>query len=210
MIRSITQVTGSMRKENGAEKFPTVIQSKYVIVCGSAGRPKKMPHEIINETKTLNDPRIPADFLVRYFLKKLISRNPKSGETGMSQARLKKVIFDQNSPPNVCKCGAKVNLNGRWKSDECIAISGYWLGTKLWCGKYLELDNVVVKSSNRGSGAGKLIQTYLEKKAQEMNCNIMVLDAYANNYKAHRFYYNQGYAPKGFHFIKMLPEGKIT
>lgn len=99
---------------------------------------------------------------------------------------------------------------GVFEGEECIAISGYWLGTKLWCGKYLELDNVVVKSSKRGSGAGKLIQEYLEEKAKISNCNIMVLDAYVNNYKAHRFYYNQGYAPKGFHFIKMLPEGKIT
>lgn len=99
---------------------------------------------------------------------------------------------------------------GIFENEECIAISGYWLGTKLWCGKYLELDNVVVKSSKRGSGAGKLIQAYLEEKAKAMNCNIMVLDAYANNYKAHRFYYNQGYAPKGFHFVKIMPEGKIT
>lgn len=99
---------------------------------------------------------------------------------------------------------------GVFENDECIAVSGYWLGTKLWCGKYLELDNVVVKSSKRGSGAGKFIQMYLEEKAKKMKCNIMVLDAYANNYKAHRFYYNQGYAPKGFHFVKNLPEGKIT
>ena len=40
------------------------------------------------------------------------------------------------------------------KNNECIAISGYWIGRKLWCGLYLELDNVVVKASERGSGAG--------------------------------------------------------
>jgi GNAT superfamily N-acetyltransferase len=97
-----------------------------------------------------------------------------------------------------------------FEGTTCIAISGYWLGTKLWCGKYLELDNVIVSSAKRGTGAGKLMQDYLEKKAKAEKCNILVLDAYANNYKAHRFYYNQGYAPKGFHFIKQLPEGKIT
>jgi GNAT superfamily N-acetyltransferase len=92
----------------------------------------------------------------------------------------------------------------------CIAISGYWLGTKMWCGPYLELDNVVVRSSARGTGAGKLMQEYLQNKAMELGCHIMVLDAYKNNFKAHRFYYNQGYAPRGFHFIKILEEGKLT
>jgi GNAT superfamily N-acetyltransferase len=93
---------------------------------------------------------------------------------------------------------------------ECIAISGYWLGTKMWCGPYLELDNVVVRSSARGTGAGKLMQEYLQNKAIELGCHIMVLDAYNNNFKAHRFYYNQGYAPRGFHFIKILEEEKLT
>lgn len=96
------------------------------------------------------------------------------------------------------------------QNDECIAISGYWLGTKMWCGPYLELDNVVVKASARGTGAGKLMQEYLEQKAQDLGCHIMALDAYSNNFKAHRFYYNQGYAPKGFHFIKILEEEKLT
>jgi len=96
------------------------------------------------------------------------------------------------------------------QNDECIAISGYWLGTKMWCGPYLELDNVVVKASARGTGAGKLMQEYLEQKAQDLGCHIMVLDAYSNNFKAHRFYYNQGYAPRGFHFIKILEEEKLT
>ncbi|MNU89115.1 Acetyltransferase (GNAT) family protein [compost metagenome] len=97
-----------------------------------------------------------------------------------------------------------------FEQGQCIAISGYWLGTKLWCGSYLELDNVIVSQSARGTGAGKLIQHYLEEKAHGLNCTIMALDAYTNNFKAHRFYYNQGYAPKGFHFVKILNEDGLT
>ncbi len=99
---------------------------------------------------------------------------------------------------------------GVFLDDKCIAISGYWLGTKLWCGAYLELDNVIVCEAARGTGAGKLIQEYLEEKANSLNCSIMALDAYSNNFKAHRFYYNQGYAPRGFHFIKILDENGLT
>lgn len=99
---------------------------------------------------------------------------------------------------------------GVFLNDQCIAISGYWLGTKLWCGAYLELDNVIVCEAARGTGAGKLIQQYLEQKAKTLSCNLMALDAYTNNFKAHRFYYNQGYAPKGFHFVKILDENGLT
>jgi GNAT superfamily N-acetyltransferase len=69
---------------------------------------------------------------------------------------------------------------------------------------------VIVSKSARGTGAGKLIQNYLEEKAVSLNCHIMALDAYTSNFKAHRFYYNQGYSPKGFHFIKILDEDGLT
>lgn len=88
--------------------------------------------------------------------------------------------------------------------DICVGISGFWLGTKLWCGKYLELDNVIVIKAYRSKGIGKIISAYLEEKAERNNCNIQVLDAYTSNFKAHRFYYNQGFGPKGFHFVKIL------
>jgi GNAT superfamily N-acetyltransferase len=80
----------------------------------------------------------------------------------------------------------------------------------LWCGKYIELDNVVVDPSYRSKGIGKLMSDFLEKKALEMKCTILVLDAYTNNFGAHRFYYNQGYGPKGFHFVKVLDENGLT
>lgn len=112
-------------------------------------------------------------------------------------------MLEQMIPNNYAQVGVFIQ-------DQCVAISGYWLGTKLWCGSYLELDNVIVCKEARGTGAGKLIQHYLEEKANKLNCSIMVLDAYTSNFKAHRFYYNQGYAPRGFHFIKILDEGKLT
>lgn len=114
-----------------------------------------------------------------------------------------KRMLDHMIPCNYAQVGVFVE-------NKCIAISGYWLGTKLWCGPYLELDNVIVCEEARGTGAGKLIQQYLEEKARALHCSIMALDAYTNNFKAHRFYYNQGYAPKGFHFVKILDENGLT
>jgi GNAT superfamily N-acetyltransferase len=90
------------------------------------------------------------------------------------------------------------------ENKKTIGLSGFWINTKLWCGKYLELDNVIVSEKHRSKGVGNLISAFLEQKAKENNCLIMALDAYTNNFPAHKFYYNQGFVPKGFHFIKSI------
>jgi GNAT superfamily N-acetyltransferase len=90
------------------------------------------------------------------------------------------------------------------EDNQTLGLSGFWINTKLWCGKYLELDNVIVSEKHRSKGVGKLISEFLEQKAKETNCLILALDAYTNNFPAHKFYYNQGFVPKGFHFIKTL------
>ena len=93
--------------------------------------------------------------------------------------------------------------------DDCLGIAGYWIGTKLWCGKYLEIDNMVVSTKSRSQGVGKLIFNYLGEKAKEEGCSMMALDSYTANFKAHKFFYNEGFGPKGFHFIQILEEKMI-
>ena len=93
-----------------------------------------------------------------------------------------------------------------FENQKCLAICGYWLLTKVWCGKYLELDNVVVSKEVRSKGIGKKINQHLEEVALREGCKIMALDAFTTNFKAHKFYYNQGFGPKGFHFVKFLNE----
>ncbi|PBJ12674.1 GNAT family N-acetyltransferase [Flavobacterium sp. ACN6] len=99
---------------------------------------------------------------------------------------------------------------GVFENNLCVGISGCWSATKLWTGKYLEIDNFVVHPEYRSKGIGKKLTDYIEKKAIELNCSSIVLDAFTGNFGAHRFYYNQGYAPKGFHFVKILDEKKMT
>ncbi|MDA6069257.1 GNAT family N-acetyltransferase [Flavobacterium sp. AC] len=94
--------------------------------------------------------------------------------------------------------------------DVCMGITGCWSATKLWTGKYLEIDNFVVNPNFRSKGIGKLLTDFIEKKALYLDCSSIVLDAFTGNFAAHRFYYNQGYEPKGFHFVKILDEKKLT
>ncbi len=93
---------------------------------------------------------------------------------------------------------------------ECVGLSGLWYGIKLWCGKYMEIDNFIVHPDHRSKGIGKLLTDYVNQKAIDLDCTMIVLDAYTGNFTAHRFYYNQGYNPRGFHFIKMLNEEGLT
>ncbi len=97
-----------------------------------------------------------------------------------------------------------------FENNVCLGITGCWSGTKLWTGKYLEIDNFVVHPEFRSKGIGKLLTDYIEKKAIGLGCSSIVLDAFTGNFPAHRFYYNQGFAPRGFHFVKILDEKKLT
>lgn len=144
----------------------------------------------------------------------MIVRELKSKEEMLQQIDVLKDLYptitlddysrdlDQMLPHNYGQVGV-------FENDVCLGISGFWIGTKLWCGKYLELDNIVVRTEARSKGVGQLLFDYLSNKAIEENCHMMSLDSYTTNYKAHKFFYNNDFAPKGFHFIKILQKDKI-
>jgi len=93
--------------------------------------------------------------------------------------------------------------------DTIAGLTGYWIGSKLWCGKYMELDNVVVAEKYRRKGVGKMLFDHMEQWAKEEGCTMLALDSYTTNFKAHRFFYGQGYGPKGFHFVNILDKSKV-
>ncbi len=97
-----------------------------------------------------------------------------------------------------------------FEDNRCLGLTGCWFGIKLWSGKYLEIDNFIVHPNHRKAGIGKLLTDFVNQKALDLGCSMIVLDAFTGNFTAHRFYYNQGYAPKGFHFIKILDENGLS
>jgi GNAT superfamily N-acetyltransferase len=97
-----------------------------------------------------------------------------------------------------------------FEGDECLGLTGLWYGVKLWSGKYIEIDNFIVHPNHRSKGIGKMLTDFVNQKATDLECAMIVLDAYTQNFTAHRFYYNQGYAPRGFHFTKILNEDGLT
>ncbi len=97
-----------------------------------------------------------------------------------------------------------------FENEVCVALTGFWTGIKLWSGKYIEIDNFIVHPDHRMKGLGKIMTDYIDQKAKDLGCTMIVLDAFTGNFKAHRFYYNQGYAPKGFHFVKIIDENGLS
>jgi ribosomal protein S18 acetylase RimI-like enzyme len=92
----------------------------------------------------------------------------------------------------------------RNNEKHLVAVSGIWLATKLYCGKYLEMDNVVVDEAYRSAGLGKILYEKSLEIAMENNCKVLMLDAYKENTRAHEFYEQKGFVKRGFHFIKKL------
>ena len=101
-------------------------------------------------------------------------------------------------------CSQGYRMIGIFDKDVCMGISGFWIGTKLYCGKYLEPDNVVIDKDHRSKGVGKILMDWLEEEAKRNDCSMVMLDAYLENIPGHRFYYREGYVARGFHFIKKI------
>lgn len=88
---------------------------------------------------------------------------------------------------------------------EVIAgITGFWISRMLYCGRYLQLHNLIVDESYRNKGIGRSIIAYAQDLAVKLDCNKIVLDSYVENKKSHSLYYDLDFYIRGFHFMKDL------
>lgn len=94
-----------------------------------------------------------------------------------------------------------------FQEGRMVGVAGYWVGTKFWCGEYLEADNVFVLPELRSAGIGAKLMDFLEQKARELGCKVVALDSYVTYAGAHKFYFRRGYEIVGFHFTRKPEEG---
>ncbi len=99
---------------------------------------------------------------------------------------------------------------GAFEGDKCIGISGAWIGNKLWCGKYLEVDHIIVSSKYRSKGVGSLFLDLLKVIAREENCVSLGLDSFTHNKQSHKFFFKEGFEIKGYHFVHGLDQSKFN
>lgn len=93
---------------------------------------------------------------------------------------------------------------GAFSGDRLVGVCGAWIATKVWCGRYLEIDNLVVDPELRSGGVGTRLIGHLEKLGREMDCRLLVLDSYTANHPSHRLYHRLGFEIWGFHFVKPI------
>ena len=93
---------------------------------------------------------------------------------------------------------------GAFSQGRLVGVSGFWVGHRFWCRKFIDLDNVVVERKLRGNGIGKKLVAWVEREARRLRCQMMGLDSYTTAHPAHGFYFRRGYCILGYHFIKQL------
>jgi ribosomal protein S18 acetylase RimI-like enzyme len=99
-------------------------------------------------------------------------------------------------------------LIGAFVAGKLVGVAGAWIATKIWCGRYLEIDNLVVDPAQRSSGIGGQLVRHLEIRAKERDCKVVVLDSYTSNHPSHRLYHRLGFEIWGFHFVKPVGDWK--
>lgn len=93
---------------------------------------------------------------------------------------------------------------GLIEQGQLIGMSSGWISVRLYCGRQLELDNVIISNQIQSKGYGKAFMDLIRDWAKEADCKTIELNTYVQNAGSHKFYFNQGFSILGFHFQKHL------
>lgn len=93
---------------------------------------------------------------------------------------------------------------GLYLNDTLIGITCAWIMVRIYCGKQIEIDNVILDSNHQSKGYGNVLLNYIEKWAIDNDCETIELNTYVQNSRSHKFYFNNDYKILGFHFQKKL------
>jgi GNAT superfamily N-acetyltransferase len=69
-------------------------------------------------------------------------------------------------------------------------------------GRRFYIDDLVTDESERSTGAGRTLITYLENAARDRGCPGMDLESGTHRSRAHRFYFREGFFITAFSFRK--------
>ncbi|WP_010181813.1 GNAT family N-acetyltransferase [Aquimarina agarilytica] len=93
---------------------------------------------------------------------------------------------------------------GFFVSNELIGLTSGWTTTRFYCGKQLEIDNVVIDAKHQSKGYGRIFESEIKAWCFERGYDTIELNSYVFNSRSHKFYFNQDYKIIGYHFQKKL------
>ena len=94
--------------------------------------------------------------------------------------------------------------HGIFLDGKLIGVFGLWFMTRHYAGRSCEPDHIYISEEHQGKGIGKKLFEYIYALAAERGCETSELNSYVSNYRSHKFYLNEGYVIKGYHFLKSL------
>lgn len=92
---------------------------------------------------------------------------------------------------------------GLFDADNLIGISSGWTTVRIYCGKQLELDNVIIDSNIQSKGYGKFFMEAITDWSLQHHYQNIGLNTRVQNSRSHKFYFNEGFTILGFHFEKI-------
>jgi len=93
---------------------------------------------------------------------------------------------------------------GVFEHEKLIGICGIWILHKIYVGKHIEPDNVIIHPDYRNKGIGEKMMQWVAQFAKENNCEALELNAYLSNEKGRKFWEENKYIALGVHFQKKI------
>lgn len=84
--------------------------------------------------------------------------------------------------------------------NEVRAVVGYRFLESLFAGKFLYVDDLVTRESDRSRGFGGELLDWLIEQAREQGCENLELESGVQRFDAHRFYFSKRMSISSYHF----------
>lgn len=91
-----------------------------------------------------------------------------------------------------------------YDGEKMIGLSGFWILYKIYAGKHIEPDNVIIHPDYRNKGLGEKLLDWVHEYGRGIGCNTSEINCFTANHPGYKFWINQGYEIIGFHMIKRL------
>lgn len=89
-------------------------------------------------------------------------------------------------------------------AGEPRALALWRLFHTTYCGRRLEVEDLVTAEATRSHGYGKTLLAWLEARARREGCPTITLQSATHRDRAHRFYFREGFHILAFHFSKRI------
>jgi GNAT superfamily N-acetyltransferase len=95
-------------------------------------------------------------------------------------------------------------LLAAWRGGEPLGLAGYREQENLIYGRFVYVDDLVVREDVRREQIGERLLAAVVEEARRLGCARLVLDTGLANALAQRFYFRQGLLATGMHFGRSL------